>query len=183
MKGGFMANVIETLKTWADTFHEDIDALKALVESETADPDARKHAAAALNYLVTRMDLIPDWNEGIGALDDAMILRVCAQLAQQHRLGQLPGDAEIVLGRLGNEAARLDALLGGELAGKLKSYGAKLVETAVRGRTPTQIVEDEAARKALWADVEDELKRAVPIVVADPEEAELRLKAFLQHKL
>jgi uncharacterized membrane protein YkvA (DUF1232 family) len=183
MKGGFMANAIETLKTWADTFHQDVDALKALVESEKADLDARKHAAAALNYLVTRMDLIPDWNEGIGALDDAMILRVCAQLAQQHPLGDLAGDAEYTISRLSNEAERLTGLLGNELAGKLRGYCAKLVDTAVRGRTPLQIIEDPAARKALWGDVEEELKKSVPVVVTDPADAELRLKAYLEHKL
>jgi len=178
-----MANVIETLMSWAETFHQDVDALKALVESEKADLDARKHAAAALNYLVTRMDLIPDWNEGIGALDDAMILRVCAQLAQQHPLGDLPGQADYAIGRLGNEAEKLSGLLGRELAEKLKQYCAKLVDTAVRGRTPQQVIEDPEARKGLWADVEDELKKSVPVVVADPEDAELRLKAYLQHKL
>ena len=178
-----MANLIETLKGWADTFHQDVDALEKLVEAEGADPAARKHAAAALNYLVTRMDLIPDWNEGIGALDDVMILRLCTLLAAQHPHGDLPHEVEITLGRLGNEGERLTQLLGAELAGKLKAYAAKLVDTAVRGRTPAQIVEDAAARKGLWADVDDELKRSVPVVVTDPEDAELRLVAYLNHKL
>ena len=178
-----MANAIETLRSWAETFHQDVDALKALVESTTADVDARKHAAAALNYLVTRMDLVPDWNEGIGALDDAMVIRMCASLAQQHPLGDLPGDAEIVLGRLGNEADRLAGLLGRELADKLKAYCARLVDTAVRGRTPGQILDDAQARAALWADVDEELRRSVPVVVDDPADAELRLKAYLEHKL
>lgn len=178
-----MSKAIETFKSWAETFHQDVDALRKLVECETAHAEARRYAAAALNYVVTRMDLVPDWNEGIGALDDAMVVRVCTQLAQQHPTGDLPGEAEVTLGRLGNDAERLAALLGREIAEKLKSYCAKLTETAVRGRSPQQIVEDEAARTALYGDVDEELKKSVPVVVTDPADAELRLKAYLAHKL
>ncbi len=32
-------------------------------------------------------------------------------------------------------------------------------------------------------EIEDELKRTVPIVIADPADAEVRLKAYLTHKL
>jgi len=178
-----VSKAIETFKSWAETFHQDVEALKKLVESRTAHEEARRYAAAALNYVVTRMDLVPDWNEGIGALDDAMVLRVCTQLAQQHPTGELPGDAEYTLGKLGNEAERLGDLLGRDIAQKLKSYCAKLSETAVRGRTPQQIVEDDAARAALYGDLDEELKKSVPVVVADPADAEIRLKAYLAHKL
>jgi uncharacterized membrane protein YkvA (DUF1232 family) len=174
---------IDTFKTWSDSFHQDVEALQALVESETAHEEARKLAAAALNYVVTRMDLVPDWNEGIGALDDAMVVRVCMSLAQSRALGDLPGETEYTLGRLGNDAEKLRAFLGVELYDKLRQYCARLTETAVRGRTPAQIVDDPAARAALYADVVDELKRSVPVVVEDPDDAELRLKAYLAHKL
>ena len=50
------------------------------------------------------MDLIPDWNEGIGVIDDVMVLRVCAQLSQDHERGALPTAAEISLERMANEA-------------------------------------------------------------------------------
>jgi uncharacterized membrane protein YkvA (DUF1232 family) len=178
-----VSKAIETFKSWAETFHQDVEALKKLVESDGAHAESRRHAAAALNYVVTRMDLVPDWNEGIGALDDAMVVRVCTQLAQQHPTGDLPGDAEYTLGKLGNEAERLADLLGRDIAEKLKAYCNKLTTTAVRGRTPQQIVDDEAARKALYADVDEELKKSVPVVVADPADAEIRLKAYLAHKL
>jgi hypothetical protein len=45
------------------------------------------------------------------------------------------------------------------------------------------LVEDASARKALYAELDDELKRTVPIVVNDPTDAELRLRAYLTHKL
>lgn len=179
-----MSKHIETFKGWADTFRADVDALKAVVESAAADAESRRLAAGALSYLVTRMDLVPDHNEGIGMMDDIMVLRVCAALAStSHALGDLPAAAEVSIGRMTNEADKVAAFLGSALYDKLKQYCAKLAATAVRGRTPAQIVDDEAARKALYGEVADELARSVPIAVADPADAELRLRAYLTHKL
>lgn len=174
---------IDVFKGWADSIRQDIDAYKALLESTKADEHSKKLAGAALLYLVSRMDLIPDWNEGIGVIDDVMVLRVCAQLTQGHERGKLPAGAEVALDRMANEADKITAFLGGGIYDKLKSYCAKLADQAVRGRTPAQLIEEPEARKALWVELEDELKRSVPIVVNDPQDAELRLKAYLTHKL
>jgi len=84
---------------------------------------------------------------------------------------------------MSNEAEKITAFLGGPLYDKLKSYVAKLGDEKVRGRTPTQLADDESARKALYVELEDELKKSVPIVINDPKDAELRLKAYLTHKL
>jgi uncharacterized membrane protein YkvA (DUF1232 family) len=174
---------IDVFKGWADTIRQDIDAYKALIESKKADTISKKLGGAALLYMVSRMDLIPDWNEGIGVIDDVMVLRVCAQLTQSQERGALPTQAEISLDRMANEADKIQEFLGSSLYDKLKSYCSKLGDTAVRGRTPTQLFEDEAARKAIYVELEDELKKTVPIVITDPKDAELRLKAYLTHKL
>ena len=78
------------------------DAFKALLESPKADAHSKKVAASALLYLVSRMDLIPDWTEGIGVIDDLMVLRVGAQLVQGHQHGDLSTTAEIALDRMAN---------------------------------------------------------------------------------
>jgi len=174
---------IDVFKGWAETIRQDIDAFKALLESAQADAAARQLAAAALSYLVSRMDLIPDWNEGIGVLDDVMVLRVCSQLTQGGDRGALPTSAEVSLERMANEADKITAFLGGALYDKLRAHCAKLVDQSVRGRTPRHLVDDAAGRKALYGEVDDELKRTVPIVINDPADAEVRLKAYLTHKL
>jgi uncharacterized membrane protein YkvA (DUF1232 family) len=181
--GRHVAAHIDVFKGWAETIRQDTDALKALVESAKADAHARKLAAAALSYLVSRMDLIPDWNEGIGVLDDVMVLRVCSQLSSAYERGQLTTAAEISLERMANEAERISEFLGGAIYDKLRAYCAKLEDQAVRGRSPHQIVDDDAARHALYAELEDEIKRTVPVVINDPADAEVRLKAYLTHKL
>lgn len=174
---------IDVFKSWAETIRQDLEAFKALLESKQADEHSKKLAGAALLYLVSRMDLIPDWNEGIGVIDDVMVLRVCAQLSQSHERGAIPPSAEVSLERMANEADKITQFLGGPIYDKLKSYCAKLGDTKVRGRTPAQLSDDESARKALYVELDDELKKTVPIVVTDPVDAELRLKAYLTHKL
>jgi len=178
-----VAEHIETFKGWADTVRQDVDAFKALLTSTKADDHSKKLAGAALLYMVSRMDLIPDWNEGIGVIDDVMVLRVCAQLTQGHERGSLPSSAEVALERMANEADKITAFLGGPIYDKLKAYCSKLGDQAVRGRTPAQLSDDESARKALYVELEDELKKSVPIVINDPTDAKLRLKAYLTHKL
>lgn len=174
---------IDVFKSWADTIRQDIEAFKALLESGKADAKSRELAGGALQYLVSKMDLIPDWNEGIGVIDDVMILRVAAQLAQDHAKGELPGSAEAAFERLTNEADAIVKFLGGPIYDKLKAYTAKLGETKVRNRTPAQLVADAALRMTLYKELDEELAKNVPIVIADPADAELRLKSYLTHKL
>lgn len=177
-----MAKHIDTFKSWADTIVGDVAALKALVESK-AEPEARRLAAGALGYLVTKLDLVPDWEGGIGALDDVMILRVCAQLAAGHGTWTVSEEHEISLARMANEAERIAEFLGSGPYDKLRAYAARLSDTVVRGRSPGAIVSDESARKRLFGEVDDEVKKTVPIVIKDAADAELRLKAYLTHKL
>ena len=113
---------IDVFKGWAETIRQDIDAFKTLLESSKADTASKKLAGAALLYMVSRMDLIPDWNEGIGVIDDVMVLRVCAQLTATHNRGDLPASADVALERMANEAEKITAFLGGPLYDKLKAY-------------------------------------------------------------
>ena len=174
---------IDVFKAWADTLRQDLESFKALLESGKADETSRRLAGAALLYQVSRMDLIPDWNEGIGMIDDVMVLRVCAQLAKGAARGPLPTVAEICLDRMANEAEKISQFLGGPHYDKLRAYCAKLVEQPVRGRTPAQLAADADLRKALYVELEDEIKQTVPLVLDNADDAELRLKAYLTHKL
>lgn len=174
---------IDVFKSWADTIRQDIEAFKALLESTKADDKSRRLAGGALQYLVSKMDLIPDWNEGIGVIDDVMILRVAAQLAQDLGRGDLPASAEVSFERLANESDAISKFLGSSVYDKLKAYASKLGEQSVRGRTPAQLIEDAALRKTLYGELDEELQKTVPIVINDPADAELRLKSYLTQKL
>jgi len=174
---------IQTFKSWTETMRADVEALKAVVEASGADPAARRLAAASLSYLVSRMDLVPDWNEGIGFADDVMVMRVAALLLQNHDTGELPVSATVALGRMANESEQINEFLGGALFDKLRAHVSKLMEQTVRGRTTGVIVEDAAARAALWQEIGDELAKTTTVVLTDPADAEVRLRAYLAHKL
>jgi uncharacterized membrane protein YkvA (DUF1232 family) len=174
---------IDVFKSWAETIRQDIDAFKTLLESDKADEGARRLAGGALTYLVSKMDLIPDWNEGIGVIDDVMVLRVCASLSRDYDRGSPDATTVANLERMANQADAIEEFLGGPLNDKLRAYCAKLDDLKVRGITVTQLMLEEPSRKKLYEALDEELEKTVPIVVNDPTDAELRLKAYLTHKL
>ena len=174
---------IDTFKSWAETIRQDIDAFKTLLESEKADEGARKLAGGALTYLVSKMDLIPDWNEGIGVIDDVMVLRVCSVLVQDFDRGGLAASAEASLDRMTNQSEKITEFLGGPIYDKLKSYCSKLGDLKIRGKTVSDLIEDTKAREAFYVTLDEEIAKTVPIVIANPVDAELRLKSYLTHKL
>ena len=178
-----MAKHIENFKSWSESIVSDVAALEKLVEAEKAEGEARRLAAGALQYLVMRLDLVPDHEAGIGALDDVMVLRVCSALAAGHGLSAVDEESEITLSRMANEADQISDFLGKQIYDKLRQYCVKLADLAVRGRTPAQVIADDEIRKALYLEVDDEIKKTVPVIIKDAEDAELRLKAYLTHKL
>jgi uncharacterized membrane protein YkvA (DUF1232 family) len=178
-----MAKHVDKMKSWIDSFTADVAAIEALVESEQVPRDARLAGAAALNYLVTRLDLIPDWEETCGILDDAMVLRVAMAEAMERDLDALPVDALKTVARLANEADAVRQFLGEELYAKLKRYVHELTSVIVRGRHPRVIVEDEKERAQLLAEVRDDLKRLPPAPMTDPDRVERVVKNTLQQKL
>lgn len=176
---------MDALSDWVESFREDIGALKRVVEAESVGDEARKYAAAALNYLVTRMDLIPDWTETIGVVDDVLVVRVCVALANAHGLADALEDADtiVAVGRLANEAERIRDILGEDLDAKLRKYCARMSESAVRGRTAETIVRDAEERTKLYTEIDDDLNRMPAASFKDAEDVAVKLKSYLHAKL
>jgi uncharacterized membrane protein YkvA (DUF1232 family) len=178
-----MGQFIDKMRGWIDTFAADVDVVKKVVESSKAPPEARAQAAASLSYLVTRMDLIPDWEETCGVIDDAMILRVAVSIAAEKGLGDLDASANAAVARLCNEVEVVSAFLGPVIYPKLKKYTLDLVGKEVRGRKPAAIVDDAKARAALYVEIDEELRRLPPAPMADPDGVERTIKNYLETKL
>jgi uncharacterized membrane protein YkvA (DUF1232 family) len=179
-----MAKDMKVFKEWVRTLREDVQTLRRCIENDEASKDGRQYAAAALNYVVMRMDLVPDWEEAIGVLDDAMVLRVMVRLGMQKDLDEgLDADTVAQLGRLSNEAELIETFLGDELYAKFRKYCTRLTDESVRGRTPYAIVSDADLRKQLYEEVEDDIKRMPPASFADPEQVSVKFKSYLHHKL
>ena len=179
-----MIEHIDTVREWVRSLRQDVETLKAAVETDAVDEDARKFAAAALNYIVSRMDLIPDWTETIGIVDDVLVLRVCVGLAAAHDFDRgLEGDTLVEVGRLMNDAERVEGILGAELYPEFRRYCARLSDEAVRGRVPETIVKDKEVREALWDEIENDLLRMPPASFSEPADVVRRLTSYLHAKL
>lgn len=168
---------IDRMKGWIDSIPSDVDALKKLVDAD-GPREARRVAAGALSYLVTRLDLIPDWEESCGVLDDAMVLRVAAAIATDKGV-----DASREVARLSNEADQVFELLGPELYARFKRHVEGLADQAVRGRTADTVLDDAGARKQLYAEIADELKKLPAATFADPAAVERTVKSYFSQKL
>lgn len=179
-----MSATVEAIESWVEGLPRDVEVARAVVEAEGAHREARKLAAAALAYLVTRMDLIPDWNETIGVIDDTMVLRVCLDLAAAYlSMDALPDELSMRLGRLCNDTDRIKEMLGADLYAKLRRHCTRLADTAVRGHSPARIVDDAAARSTLYAEVTADLARVPAASFAQATDLEPRLRSYLHHKL
>lgn len=178
-----MAPPTDKLKSWIDSFAADVAATMALTDHEKVARDARLLGAAALNYLVTRLDLIPDWEESCGILDDAMVLRLAMSEAVDKDLDALPGDVQKSIHRLANEAETVRELIGDDLHGKLKAYVHGLAGVAVRNRHPSVVVDDDKQRGHLYDEIKDDLKRLPNAKMSDPAHVLRIIKNYLTQKL
>ncbi len=180
-----MSEHVDAFREWVGTIREDVETLEAIIENEKVGEDARQYAAAALNYLVTRMDLVPDWEASIGVLDDVMVIRICTELASQRGLDAGLTDSKhiVAVGRLANEIGVIDDFLGDDLAADLRKYVARLVDTSVRGRGVMTILENAEERAKLYEEVADDLRRMPAAPFEDPETLSVKFKSYLQHKL
>jgi len=180
-----MSDHLSVFREWVGTIREDVETLEAIIDTKDISADARQYAAVALNYLVTRMDLVPDWEESIGVLDDVMVIRICTEFASQRGLDEGLSEAKhiVAVGRLVNESKVITEFLGAELASDLRKHVARLVDTSVRGRGVTTILENAEQRSKLYEEVADDLRRMPPAPFDDGEELAVKFKSYLKYKL
>ena len=180
-----MSENISQLIDWARTWRDDVEVLKKVVSADKANKAARRYAATALNYVLSKMDLIPDWEPTLGILDDVMVIRICAAHGAKAAGDEdgLDDATSLRFHTLANQEERIAEVLGPLLRGKLHAYSDKVLPQAVRQRTPDTIVADPAVRARAFAEV-DEVVRSLPAAEpGDPVELERKLKTYLQAKL
>jgi uncharacterized membrane protein YkvA (DUF1232 family) len=178
-----MAKYIDRMRSWIDTFSEDVEAVEKIVDNAKAARDARVLAATSLNYLVTRLDLIPDWEETCGVIDDAMVIRVAVSMAADKDLGSLDAATMSRVGRLCNEAEVVAEFLGPELYPRFKKYVQDSVGKEVRGRKAATVVDDAKQRAKLYTEIDEELRRLPPAPMTDPDAVERTILNYLKQKL
>lgn len=183
-----MSEHIATLAKWALDWRKDVETLQRALAADKAVPAVRRYSAAALNYVVSKMDLVPDWEPAVGLFDDLMVLRICAaqgleSIGVDDGEGGLDAATSAELGRLANQADLVREFLGGELYDKLRTYCEGQTREGVRGRTPDQLMTDAKARAQLFAEVDSQVAGAGQVGIENEAHAAVRLKAYLGHKL
>jgi uncharacterized membrane protein YkvA (DUF1232 family) len=176
---------ISALAQWALGWRKDLKALEQALASDKAHAEIRRYAAAALNYVVSRMDLVPDWEPAVGLFDDLMVVRICAVQGSSAAGGTDSLDEATATDwkRLAAQADGIRDFLGDDLFAKLTAYCDRQAGEAVRGRSPDQLIADARARAQLFTEVEAAVSRAGEVSVPDASQAAVRLKAYLGHKL
>jgi uncharacterized membrane protein YkvA (DUF1232 family) len=129
---------LEAFPSWLKTLAEDAQGLAALLARPETPPGVRRVAAGALNYLFKSIDLIQDGLEDLGFIDDAFVLRVLAA-----RLGESERATSDLLATLAEQAALIEEFLAADYV-RLERYVQKLESGSARGRSVTQILEDDA---------------------------------------
>ena len=179
-----MPDAIVKFRKFVESLPRDATDVLAIAADKKAPKAARKHAVAALNYLLLQLDLVPDWVPVIGLCDDAFVLRTAmAMLADEDP--QLSAEQTATMGRLANEADEVKAFLGEEINDLLRGFVVGLGDREIAKRVPDKIVTDEKTLAAWKRDVEGHLKGVKPDLrpMQDPEQLERELLAYFRTKL
>lgn len=171
---------LDLFPEWLRSLGADARAMAQSLCDNRLSTEERIWIASALNYVLRSVDLIPDGIEDLGFLDDAFVLRQAAlEVARQQAAA-----AELypILVQLSRDAVDVNDFLA-EDAERLAEYVSGLRIVSVRGRSPSDIVEDEnlarqvADEAASWAE-----SYACPTFLRD-EKTLVKLKSFLTTKL
>ena len=165
---------LEAFGTWLANLADDTRLVADAVENEELPVEVRCPLAAGLNYLFKSLDLIDDGIEGIGFLDDALVLRAAAVRAGANApeaIKRLAGENELVAEFLDDLNPRFTRFVQGLDAG------------SVHGRSVAAVVTESAVRDDLLGDVRGWASRYSRPNFAADEKHLVKLRSFLAAKL
>jgi uncharacterized membrane protein YkvA (DUF1232 family) len=172
---------LDAFPQWIRSLAEDVTALAQLLASDSLPDDARRFIAGGLNYVFKSLDLIPDGLEGLGFLDDALVVRTAAELAASVP-GAKEADTRGMLARLSGDAPLIGEFLGKD-GERLERYVHELTKGAARGRSVAEIIENAAVRSTFVGEVHAWAKSYVAPGFTRDEKNLVKLKSFLNAKL
>ena len=172
---------LNTFPEWLRSLADDLTALAGLLKNAQLPEELRLWVASAIGYVFKSVDLIPDGIEDLGYLDDAFVLRVVAARALEESQED-QSSSPMPLTQLAEGVALIRTLLGTDFA-RLDDFVSGLRIAVVRGKSPSDIVQD----AAVAAQVCDEVASFAGSYVAPPfaqdERTLIKFKSFLSAKL
>lgn len=173
-----LSKYLDVFPEWLRTLGEDANALGGIVSANEGGDDVQRYVIGGLNYIFKSLDLIPDGIDDLGFCDDAFVIRVAARLACDSGAVK-----EGILGRLADDAHRVEEFVEEGDYPKLVAYVKTLMKGAARGRTVDEIMTEPAIRAAFTAEVTAWAgEYQVPSFTRDVKTL-IKLKAFLNAKL
>lgn len=173
-----LGRYLDVFPDWLRTLGEDAAALGGIVSANEGGDEVQRYVIGGLNYIFKSLDLIPDGIDDLGYCDDAFVIRVAARLACASGAAK-----EGVLGRLADDALRVEEFLEADDYAKLVTYVKALQKGAARGRTVEEIMSEPAIRSSFAAEVTAWAgEYQVPAFNRDVKTL-IKLKAFLNAKL
>lgn len=171
---------LDLFPKWLRSLGSDARAVVQALCDVQLEVEERIWVASAVNYLLRSVDLIPDGIEDLGFLDDAFVLRRAAlEVARQQGNA---ASAHPILAELARDAIDVNEFLAEE-AERLGEYVSGLRIVAVRGRTPSAIVEDENLARQVADDTASWAESYVCPTFLRDEKTLVKLRAFLKTKL
>ena len=170
---------LNALPEWLRSLADDLTAVVGLLKDSQQSEELRLWVAGAVGYAFKSVDLIPDGIDDLGYLDDAFVLRVAAARA----LDELPeGQAPAPLPQLAQGVSLIKGLLGSDFA-RLDDFVSGLRIAVVRGKSPSDIVQDATVAAQVCEEVASFARSYVAPPFAQDERTLIKLKSFLSAKL
>lgn len=170
---------LESFPGWLGSLGTDANALAELLGSSDSS-DLRDAAARSLIYLTKSLDLIPDGLEELGYMDDVFVLRVAAARVPE---AARSGDTGAVVARLAADTELIRAFLEDDDYRRLEIYVEALADTAARGRTVEEVLNDAEIRASLISDVRTWAGSYRPPTFAPDEKSLIKLRSFMKTRL
>jgi len=171
------AEFVDEFNVWLETLPLDVEALAAVESGE-----GRLFTLGGLSYLLYRDDMVPDDIEGIGWMDEAMVLRVAALQAMEAGLGKIDPEVQEAIEALAGEAWVVEEFLG-ETYTAFYDYVLEMPFRRDSGYLPASLFDDPEDWEKFEEDVEDELRGYRPKPLAQNTRTLRELKSFIKSKV
>jgi uncharacterized membrane protein YkvA (DUF1232 family) len=170
-------------QSWIDTFSDDIRLLASILKMDDVDKGLKRLVVGTLNYGLKQLDLIPDFYAPVGLIDDAMIIRIFANLAIDYIVQMKDERVQKNLIQMAEDDTVIKDFVGEEIYTALVKYVKALPDKKVRRRDSKIILGNQDILEEFLEDIEVELKGYIGSKITDPESVEKDLKSFLKLKL
>lgn len=178
-----MAEYAPKFQEWIDSFERDVSLFKEILLSESAPAQLRRLMAGGLMYMIRQIDLVPDYYQPVGTIDDTMVLRVVADLSAEWTAELDEPKHMKALFKLANQNEITKSYLGEETYRNLENYVRGQPEKPTHGITGDSAVSSPQSRRELLSQVDEELKHFKPVAIEDGPRAERELKSYIVAKL